>query len=96
MGHFASHILQDYFDRKRLMSKVKHARPLSPGDRHSKKHISQDLLFLQAVSNAHSTANKGTVNCYYAHSHSYSWIALVIFFSSRYHQDYELETIFNT
>ena len=43
------------------MSKVKHARPPSPGDRHSKKHISQDLLFLQAVSNAHNTANKGTV-----------------------------------
>ena len=43
------------------MSRVKHARPPSPGDRHSKKHISQDLLFLQAVSNAHNTANKGTV-----------------------------------
>ena len=87
MGQFASHILQDYFDRKRLMSRVRHARPLSPGDRHSKKHISQDLLFLQAVSNAHNTANKGTVNCWYAHS--YNWTALVIFFSNRYYQKHQ-------
>ena len=54
------------------MSKVKHARPPSPGDRHSKKHISQDLLFLQAVSNAHNTANKGTVMLHGCETPQYS------------------------
>ena len=54
---------QDYFDRKRLVSKVKHARPSSPGGGKSKKYISQDLLFLQAVSNAHTNARQGRSCC---------------------------------
>lgn len=48
-------IHQDYFERKRLQSRVQRARPLSPGADRTKKPVSQDLIFLQALTCAHDT-----------------------------------------
>ncbi|XP_078594477.1 uncharacterized protein LOC144872293 [Branchiostoma floridae x Branchiostoma japonicum] len=53
---------KDYFERKRYARQVKTVRPLSPGARHRKGGISQDLLYLQTLNTAHSMDRTGTVS----------------------------------
>ncbi len=44
---------QEFFERTRLMKKIKKARPTSPGEGGMRATISQDLLFLQTLNNIH-------------------------------------------